>query len=98
MEKHALQKLFENVEASCRSYSGRGMYGSQCLATDDDAGIGEIMANVLEALSYDECSLNEDGLRQAADGLRKMRSDSMGMGTVYYFPGVPFVPDEEDGD
>ena len=98
MPKHALQKLFESVDVQCRSYSGRGMFGKNCLGVDIDrhSSLGEVFASVLEAIANRDCALNELGLEQAAEALRGMSQDQMGLGIIYYFPRVPFVSEDDD--
>lgn len=65
------------------SYSGRGMYGSECVGftTSDYSGAGDLAKFVL-AVSQ---ALGTDVAVQIADATR---TDSMGRGTIYYFPGV----------
>lgn len=75
------------VDSSPDSYSGRGMYGQQCLGIDfDDMGeafrfallLGDDLAGILARPSF----------------------DSMGLGIVAYWPNVeaPEVADEDDED
>lgn len=87
MEKTLLQKLLEETDYNPRSYSGRGMYGEECLAvvTDD---LGELLANVMD---YAIDVLDDKDMHTLAESFRCMISDSMGMGTVYYFPDLKFV-------
>lgn len=98
-EKHALQKLVEAADEDfkVRSYSGRGMYGKTCLGIDidRDTSLGDVFASILEAIANDESVVNEDGLIEAAEALRGMRSDNMGLGTIYYFPNVPYSDEVE---
>lgn len=92
-DKHPLQSIIENTDHAddVRSYEGRGMYGRSCLGVVISCSLGEFFADVMSA------SLET---HQAADAesFRGMRTDSMGLGTVVYFPNVPFVGDDEDED
>jgi hypothetical protein len=63
-------------------YSGRGMFGSTCL--------GLSLASTAEAfkvIAYLAISLNEDG-ENPDDMLDRVRTVSMGLGVIVYFPGV----------
>ena len=57
------------------------MSGEDCLGVD--CKLGELLQ---AAASVEECDLAP--VRKA---LGVARSDNMGKGTIYYFPGVPFV-------
>ncbi len=98
--KHPLQKAIEDGGFEPRSYSGRAMYGRRCLGVEIDRNqsIGNVVAAILESIADDDCRSNEQGLREIADGFRDMRWDNMGLDTIYYFPNVPFVSDDEEED
>lgn len=76
------------------SYSGRGMYGKRCLAytTDDysDTQFSPMMLGV-EAVGI-------IGYEDAARMARNMRTDSMGLGQVIYFPSIEYDEDEDEDD
>ena len=62
------------------SYSGRGMFGDQCFA-------------VVGKLSYFAEFMADLGHRAPELALRlshKVREDSLGRSTIYYFPGFEF--------
>ena len=64
-----------------RDYSGRGMYGRECLAiTTPDTRF-----NLLEL----GISLGEQGV--AYEEIHGLRWDNMGLGMVYYWPHIPYV-------
>lgn len=93
-EKHPLQQLIEDTCRDTRSYSGRGMYGKECLGVVlDDSNVGQLVADLVDAAV-------ENGLddpEPVVTGLRSWASDRMGHGTIIYFPGVPYSdPGEED--
>ena len=75
----------DSGEFSIRRYSGRGMFGRECLAiTVEDMGdIIKIMVAVGAAAEQEGIDLTGD-----ADGARW---DSMGHGTVFYWPSIPFT-------
>lgn len=98
-EKHALQVALENardhqgVEISIRDYSGRGMFGKVCLAVTFDRYVSqaEIIAEAIACAAEDGIeSLNT--VRQAIKGAS---TDSMGLGTVLYWPNVPYTEGDE---
>jgi hypothetical protein len=101
MEKSALQEILESLigeagEFSVREYSGRSMYGKKCLAVvtgRDSVHSFELGVRVgrAAALSSDFCDVE--------DAMLDTKEDSMGLGSVIYWPHVPYVKDDEgDGD
>jgi len=91
---HALQQLFDEAEIETRSYSGRSMYGKECLAVDLNKGLGDFIADVLYAM---QSQLGGEAHDEIAEAFRGMATDSMGRGIIVYFPGVPFEVDDEEG-
>ena len=94
-KKSKLQSILEADFDGVRSYSGLGMYGRSCLAIDCDRGVslGDVFSVVLTAVE------GEDDTSDLQEAFQCMRSDAMGLGTIYYFPNVPYVEeDEEDED
>ena len=83
MKPETLKSIIEAAGYDARSYSGRGMCGKQCLAFDTDDSQLEVVANLFDAVA-----LGTDDADDLIDLLRKTRTDSMGRGTVFYFPGV----------
>lgn len=82
-----LQQILYKCEIPTRSYSGMGMYGESCLAFTPDESIGEVFARVLEKAVANPGLYN---IGELARSLSYMKQDSLGRGTIYYFPGVPF--------
>lgn len=77
------------------SYSGRGMFGSSCVGfTTGEYGGAADLAKFVLAVSQ---ALGSDVAVQIADATR---TDSMGRGVIYYFPGVVAEgwSDDEDED
>lgn len=91
------QALFDNAGLSTRSYSGRSMYGKQCLAVELESGrMGEFIGNLCSAVAcHDDPS---HAAELVDDACRDMRTDSMGHGIVVYFPSVSYTatPDEDE--
>jgi hypothetical protein len=94
-DRHALVQLLEDVGCDGMfAYSGRAMYGKQCLGLSGK--LGGIMADIIGACLHadmpDEC---KEEIEQA---VREMRTDAMGRDQVIYFPEVPYAggPGEEE--
>jgi hypothetical protein len=83
-----------DCDVKVRSYSGRGMYGEQCVGVDTDGGdfgYGIVAAAMIEAADDDE--------REAlALAFSKTRTDGMGRGIIVYWPDVAWPEGEEDDD
>lgn len=98
MDFNTLCEIIESAGYSPRSYSGRGMYGEQCVGFVTDTNLLAAMANVIrEAIFLDNCT---DGEKYRADQLLTqmelgdVKTDSMGLDTIIYFPRVKWA--EED--
>lgn len=68
-----------------RSYSGRGMYGRCCLGVDLYQGqsLGSLIAVLIT-------EVDEDDREDVAEAVQGMLTDSMGLGSIVYFPSVLF--------
>ncbi|MHB8407832.1 MAG: hypothetical protein ACYDHY_06915 [Acidiferrobacterales bacterium] len=92
-----LQEIIEEAGYETRSYSGRGMYGRSCLGVtiDRDHDLMDFIADVLEHASESE----DISLSELADSFRGAKTDSMGLGTILYFPDVAHQDEPaEEGD
>lgn len=83
--QHPIQVLAERHHMDVQSYSGRGMYGNTCLGISTDAPVGDLLADII--LSVGTVTYTRESF---AEDFRRMQQDSMGMGTIYYFPHIPF--------
>lgn len=86
--REAIEAVYE-----VRDYSGRGMYGRQCIAIEsDDAPHEAVLAIVDEYVSsmgdYDEDAVLNIG--ELIRNLKGARVDSMGLGSVIYWPEIPW--------
>jgi hypothetical protein len=89
-----LQQMLDICEAHpskfriSKNYSGRGMFGANCVSISTDHRDSD----------YSLCG------ELYAIGVPPGRTDSMGLGTVYYWPStqwpedLPFPTDDEDDD
>lgn len=73
-------------EDAIRNYSGRAMYGADCF--------GLVVDNLGQAFDF-LLALIEQG-EHAEDWARTARQDSMGLGTVIYWPSVSILGHPDD--
>lgn len=84
---HSVWTELESEGFSPRSdYSGRGMYGKTCAGFDTDDDKGVRLGFLLHQLMGDD----------AVNLVDSVRSDSMGRGMIYYFPGYTLGEQEEE--
>jgi hypothetical protein len=102
MGKSALQEILESQslkgeagDFEVREYSGRSMYGKKCLAVV--TGVDSIHSFELGVRVGRAAALSND-FDDIEDAMLDTREDSMGHGSVMYWPRVPFIKDDEDGD
>jgi hypothetical protein len=74
------------------AYSGRGMYGKECVGVDLHCEVLNFAADVIEAMAI--CGEADENGEMVAKALRNARSDSMGRGTVVYFPRFAATSDD----
>lgn len=86
-------EMLNDAGYDTRSYSGRGMYGKQCVAITTDDNPMYIAA----CLMHMQDDHVQDDLLQI---LGRAQSDSMGCSTVHYFPRMEWSDDcyEDDED
>lgn len=98
---HILQELVQEAGYDCRSYSGRGMFGSQCLGVDLPVDISafRFVAHVFDAIESDMVfdsdgkeleAILVDVIAKVTRVIEKACLDSMGKGTIIYFPSVQY--------
>ncbi len=89
--------ILPDLGLEARSYSGRGMYGAECVGVDCEGMTShQIVARIVLAL----CEQGPDGLDAAEHFTRDgaVASDSMGRGSIVYFPRLPWVEEDEEGE
>lgn len=89
------ENIAENAGIELQGYSGRGMYGRECYAISVQDGTAyEMIADLLEA-----CCGDLENCEILATFLRNAREDSLGRGSIVYFPSAAWIEDdEEEGD
>lgn len=96
MDAEKLIEAIEDAGYEARSYSGRGMYGRECVGVVVGVAGFRLGAELAKSVAY----LAEDDVHEALDELAELSvsQDSMGHDVVVYFPGVPWPEgrDEED--
>lgn len=83
-----LDQYFDDVRTD---YSGRGMFGKECLAVVTDESAWTLRGEIQEILDgLDPTDATNDDLQDGLEALldREPRQDSMGLSTVYYWPNV----------
>lgn len=78
------------IESAPRSYSGRAMYGSDCI------GITLSDSNEIFKLGVELGRILENGTMFPDLGevhLPRMQTDSMGLGIIVYWPGMKWDPE-----
>ena len=89
----AIRQFIEEKDGESihENYSGRGMYGDQCM--------GIITANTLTCFGYLIHTLSGDFPDLVEKLCNNVRTDSMGHDTIIYFPGVYWDNEiEENGE
>jgi len=91
-QTETLQMAAEYTEANLRTYSGRGMYGKQCIGLVHE-GPDELIGFIIEAFRAFQSDFNLHQIRHMFSGTRQ---DSMGLGVVTYWPSL--TADQESYD
>lgn len=81
-----------------REYSGRGMFGRKCVAVDVREGsAARVVCMIISELTssdfVDECPEGDefwlaDRVAELCEALQYVKQDSMGLGTVIYWPNI----------
>jgi len=87
MAKHRIQEILENLEYTCREYSGRNMFGVTCLGVEYHDSLPLLIADIIENMIFTQRGA-------LADAIRNMKTDEMGKGYIAYFPYIPYSHDE----
>jgi hypothetical protein len=91
------KQLIEAIEWAgheARSYSGRGMYGRECVGVTVNDPF-EFFAELLGS-AYDSCKDDDERegvINGITDLLRDTRTDSMGRSMIVYWPSIEWKED-----
>jgi len=83
MSLHKFIASYTDLAESCRSYSGRGMMGKQCLGVD--CSLNDFMQQMFSAIADHPTEYG-----RIEDELRVIETDSMGRGWIVYFQRAQF--------
>jgi hypothetical protein len=86
MDAKRLIEIIDATNHDARSYSGRGMFGKQCVGVTVDDGVFEWIAGAIE-----EC----EDVEEAAWLVRMVKTDDMGRGKILYWPRLDWPADLE---
>jgi hypothetical protein len=91
IESSVLEDLAFEVEGTARTYSGRGMYGSQCagITLDSESDLLQLGAAIAQTIEDEE--LQRLLISQAS-------FDSMGLGIIVYWRSIEVDGELEDED
>jgi len=91
----ALERIDESgdMEFQIRSYSGRYMFGRECLAIVPENNADIFMLGILLGNTVDD---DEIDLHQLLIDAANAQTDSLGRSIVYYWPNVPFITEEDE--
>lgn len=95
-----LVDVFRNLGFEPRSYSGRGMFGRQCVGVSGDSSelkeaikdaIGELIDDASSTTNEESIETPSeigtlDDIRELAQTLVTYEQDSLGMGVIFYWP------------
>ena len=79
-----LQKILETNGYDCQSYSGRAMYGKTCLGVVISSEQSQFEMGLMVGLGLVDCWAGD------IEAVKNVRSDSMGLGTVVYWPNIEY--------
>ena len=105
MNPTAFLALVRDAGYNPRSYSGRAMYGRRCVAVvvDRDVTSERLIADLFLTLvcakygDYSEIDLERE-VTELHTAVRRTRTDGMGLGTVVYWPEMPWPDNEDDSE
>jgi hypothetical protein len=83
--QHVIEALAGEFDV--RAYSGRGMYGQQCVGVDTE-GVGDLMKIAVLLVRHGIDPFDVAGLGDA------LHTDSMGRGVILYWPSLKLTPEQ----
>lgn len=99
----AVIEIFEMLTGgaaiSYRSYSGRAMYGAQCVGFEVDGGMDLALGVALQraAQEFDENPAGDFGAVELVEAMAmSTRTDNMGRGMIVYWPSIQAEQDKDE--
>lgn len=89
------KQLIECIEAGgheARAYSGRGMFGKQCVGFTIE---GHPIA-VGAGLMLEAANISDDMANELLEAMESVASDALGLRTIVYFPSVAWTGTESE--
>ena len=93
MPTHILIQAAKAASLDLRSYSGRGMGGKQCVGIDTDDSAIRVACELIRAAR--DLTRDESALDELLEAIEETKTDSMGCGTILYWPGIAAPDDAE---
>ncbi len=87
MDLQTLKTIIRDAGHKPRRYSGRNMYGKQCVGVSFDQPVTEMFADLADAV---------DDPSHIGWLLRHVSQDQMGRGTILYWPDVEWEDEEPE--
>lgn len=86
-----IQQILEAAGYETSAYSGRSMYGEECLSVTVERSPFKLFSDVLDVLSEenDVDVINEE-IGAVSKAFKEAREDSLGRSTVVHFPRIAF--------
>ena len=96
-----VNEVVSYIDERTRSYSGRSMYGDNCIGVTTDSSPFGFTARMIEgAMKY--YGKDSEEFEAIIALMKKTNFDSMGMSSIYYWPSVkwegPDCDEDEDED
>lgn len=96
MDSTKFVELLQTITEDVRDYSGRAMYGRQCVGVTTDDVFG-LLADIVQEAG----ARREDGdssMEELADIIRDTKTDGMGLRTTVYWPYMVWPEGIETSD
>ena len=90
MDSKRFIEIAHNADLKVQSYSGRAMYGAQCIGIEHKNPI--LVTAIIVAQAEDD-----EEAEALVSVFRHARTDQMGLDMIIYFPGLKW-PDNVDDD
>ena len=93
-QKEILFSAIKNISCidhEVRSYSGRFMFGKNCLGivANSPLFLADIINQIAEKFDLDD-DLDKSDRAELFSELLDYKTDSMGLSTIYYWPSIPY--------
>lgn len=87
MKSKLFIQMIEDAGFEVRSYSGRGMYGNECVAIHTERDVAEIFLYIVAG------NLGKENIGDLIEELIDYREDELGLNKIVYFPHMKWPDD-----